>query len=375
MRIALPATTDYWVNDVRGDPIFVVTAQANAGMVRMLPELLSEIRKLVGRRRVTVVFDRGGWCFKLFRDILSAGFNLLTYRKAPFPRVRLKAFKKHTATLGGRHVKYYLADQNIRLKGGLCLRQVTRLSPGGHQTPILTSRRDLSAAVVAFRMFERWRQENFFKYLRAEFALDALVDYDVEPDDATREIPNPARKAINDRLRDATEQMNRLSAELGLREAVNMDDLRAFAKRTKSRADGLIEALGEVIKLKRERAKIPARVPVGAVKAEVIKLDTERKHLTNLLKMVAYQAESDLVRLLAPHYQRVEEEGRTLVQNALASAADIQVCNDELRITLAPLSSPHRSRAIAALCRELNLRRVAYPGTRLTLQWFVHGAE
>jgi hypothetical protein len=218
-------------------------------------------------------------------------------------------------------------------------------------------------------MFERWRQESLFKYLRAEFALDALVDYDVEPDDATREIPNPARKAINDRLRDATEHKNRLRAELGLNEAVNMDDLQAFARRTKSRADGLIEALGKVIKLKRERAKIPARVPVCAVKAEVIKLDTERKHLTNLLKMVAYQAESDLVRL------RVEEEGRTLVQNALASAADIQVCNDELRITLAPLSSPHRSRAIAALCRELNLRRVAYPGTGLTLPWFVHGAE
>ena len=159
--------------------------------------------------------------------------------------------------------------------------------------------------------------------------------------------------------------MDRLRAELGLNEAVTMDDLQAFAKRTKSRADGLIEALGKVIKLKRERAKIPARVPVGAVKAEVIKLAPERKHLTNLLKMVAYQAESDLVRLVAPHYQRVEDEGRTLIQNALASAADIEVCNDELRITLAPLSSPHRSRAIAALCDELNLRRVAYPGTRL----------
>ena len=36
----------------------------------------------------------------------------------------------------------------------------------GHQTPILTSRRDLGAAHVAYRMFDRWRQENFFKYLR-----------------------------------------------------------------------------------------------------------------------------------------------------------------------------------------------------------------
>jgi hypothetical protein len=307
--------------------------------------------------------------------MLRAGFDLLTYRKAPFRRVRLKDFEQHAATIQGRQVSYYLADQNVRLKGGLCLRQVTRLSPGGHQTPILTSRRNLSAVVIAFRMFERWRQENFFKYLRDEFALDALVDYAVEPDDATREIPNPARKAINQRLRDAIAQLNGMKAHHGLDDTMNMNDLQAFARRNKSRADGLLKALGKVIKLKCERAKIPARVPVGAVKAEVIKLDTERKHLTNLLKMVAYQAESDLVRLLESHYRRAEDEGRTLIQNALASAADIRVGNDELHIALAPLSSPHRSRAIAALCRGLNARRVVFPGTRLTLRWSVKGVE
>ena len=40
-------------------------------------------------------------------------------------------------------------------------------------------------------MFERWRQENFFKYMREEFLLDALVDYRIEPEDPTRTIPIP----------------------------------------------------------------------------------------------------------------------------------------------------------------------------------------
>jgi hypothetical protein len=34
----------------------------------------------------------------------------------------------------------------------------------------------------------------------------------------------------------------------------------------------------------------------------MVKLSTERKHLTNVLKMVAYQTESDLVELIRPHY-------------------------------------------------------------------------
>jgi hypothetical protein len=38
--------------------------------------------------------------------------------------------------------------------------------------------------------------------------------------------------------------------------------------------------------------------------------------------MVAYQAESDLVRLIQPHYRRADQEGRTLIQSALASPAD-----------------------------------------------------
>ena len=54
------------------------------------------------------------------------------------------------------------------------------------------------------------------------------------------------------------------------------------------------------MRLEARRNKIPKRVPVQAVTDEpVVKLAPERKHLTNLVKMVAYQAESDLIRLVA----------------------------------------------------------------------------
>jgi hypothetical protein len=49
----MPATSDYWVNDTAGDPLFVVTAEANAGLVKMLPGILQEVRLLLGKRRVT----------------------------------------------------------------------------------------------------------------------------------------------------------------------------------------------------------------------------------------------------------------------------------------------------------------------------------
>ena len=377
MRLARPATSDYWVNDAQGDPLFVVTAEANAGLAKMLPPLLAEIRELVGERRVTVVFDRGGWSPKLFQDVLAQGFDLLTYRKGAFPRVPKRLFRKLAEKIDGREVAYTLADRGIRLLGGrLRLRQVTRLSEDGHQTPVVTSRRDLSAVQVAFRMFERWRQENFFKYLREEYALDALVEHAVEEADGARDVPNPAWESLTAEIHSAREEVERASAIYGIDAFANPEQVRRTMRGFKiAHAEGgraIGAALDRLAKLEARRAKVPRRVPVkDVIEGAVVKLAPERQHLSNVLKMVAYQAESDLVRRVRPHYRRAEQEGRTLITTALASAADIDVTADELRVTLGPMSSLHRSRAVAALCEELNREPVRFPGTRLQLRFAV----
>jgi len=381
MRISLPATSDYWVNDSAGDPLFVVTAEANAGLVKMLPIILGQVRALVGKRRVTVVFDRGGYSPKLFQQILAADFDLLTYRKGRSPRIPRTRFQPRRTGCGGRTVSYVLADQEVRLlKGKLRLRQVTRLMDNGHQTPILTSRRDLPAAQVAYRMFERWRQENFFKYLREEYALDALVEYAAVPDDPTREVPNPAWAAVDAQLRQAQAHLDRLQAEYGLEALTNLEDqrrtMRGFKTAHGKLGQKIWNAWQRVLQLEKRRAAVPRRVPVQAVTEKpVVKLAPERKHLTNLIKMVAYQAESDLLRLVAPHYRRADQEGRTLLQAALASAADLEVTPTELRVTLAAQSSPHRTRAIAALCEKLNQTKTIFPGCQLRLHYAIRDAS
>jgi len=376
MRISMPATTDYWVNDAEGEPLFVVTTEAHKGMVKMLPVILKDVRELVGERRVTIVFDRGGWSPTLFKKLITDGFDIMTYRKGRFRRVSKKHFREHRAVIDGRKVAYTLADRGIRLKNGLRLRQVTRPSDDGHQTPVVTSRRDLLAVEVAYRMFNRWRQENFFKYLREEYALDVLVDYDTEPADATRDVPNPARKALNAELRKAYVEFATLAAAYGLEAATNRESLRrtmrGFKIANSKLSRSLQKADEKINALEKKRRSVPTRVPVkDVVGGEVIKLSVERKHLTNLFKMVAYQAESDLLRLLTPHYKRAEDEGRTLIQNALTLAGDIQVCDGELRVTLDPLSSPHRTHALAALCGQLNDTATRFPGSSLRMHFTV----
>ena len=378
MRLAMPASTDYWVNDADGEPLLVLPTEANKAMVKVLPLVLAEVRRLVGEgRRVTVVFDRGGWSPKFFRQMLADGFDILTYRKGRWRRLPVARFSLHEATFDGEHVQYHLADQEVLLLSrSLRMRQVTRRSDDGHQTPIITSRRDLAAVEVAHRMFARWKQENFFKYLREEYALDCLVDYATEQADAARLVPNPVRLKLDTEVRVARAEVERVVAEYGLEAFENREDLRrtmrGFKIANAIMGRRVLAALKKVADLERKRSGVPARVPVRqVVGAEVVKLAVDRKHLTDLLKMVAYQAESELVRLVAPHLERSEDEGRTLVQNALTLAGDLEVTASELRVHLEPLSSPRRTRALAALCEAVNATGTRFPGSRLLLRFDV----
>ena len=50
-----------------------------------------------------------------------------------------------------------------------------------------------------------------------------------------------------------------------------------------------------------QRSNVPKRVEIRELNERaVVKLATERKHLTDIIKMVAYQVESDLLALLRP---------------------------------------------------------------------------
>lgn len=377
-HLAMPATTDYWINDRGGDPLLLITADVNSSLAKAFPDLLRQVRETIGERKVTIVFDRGGWSPKLFRGMIEKGFDILTYRKGKSRLIDVRRFVRRHAKIDGCRVSYDLHDQPVRfLKGKLRLRQITRLCEDGkHQTQIITSRWDLRDIEVAYRMFERWRQENFFKYMREEFLLDALVDYRIEADDPTRTIPNPQRRALDKEVRAARAELAKIEREFGAAAADNTEQhrptMRGFKIAHGKLGKQLRTARERVNKLIEKRRDVPTRVEIRDLSDRaVVKLATERKHLTDILKMLAYQAESDLLSLLRPHYLRAEQEGRTLLHELFAAAGDIKVTPNELQITLAPLSSPHRTRAATALCELLDQTATVFPGTSLRVRFAV----
>jgi len=234
----------------------------------------------------------------------------------------------------------------------------------------------LGAELARFRVAARWKQENCFKHLREECLLDALADYQVEPDDPTRTVPNPERRALDQDVRSARAEVAKLEQAYGAAAADNPEErrptMRGFKIAHGEIGKPLRAARQRLAELLTRRRETPQRVEVGDLSdGAVVRLATERKHLTNLIKMVAYQAESDLLALLRPHYARSEDEGRTLLHELFGAAADIEVTDTELRVTVCPLSSPHRTVAAQALCEALTATATVFPGSRLTMRFSV----
>ena len=205
LKFPAPATVETWVCDAAGDPLLVVMAQPAASLAAELRRLIPELRDMVGDdRRVLVGFDRGGWSATLFADLHAAGFDTLTWRKGATADIDEALFAEHTHTdEHGRHHTWRLADTRVELpitdgpRAGevFAMRQISLFDAAAtRQMHILTTRRDLSAAEIRYRMGSRWRQENHYRYARMHFDLDSHDTYRAGQDDPTRMVPNPAKK-------------------------------------------------------------------------------------------------------------------------------------------------------------------------------------
>lgn len=241
---------------------------------------------------------------------------------------------------------------------------------------MVTTRHDLAIEVVACRMFERWIQENFFRYMRQQFALDALVTYAVEPADPERTVPNPQRTVLETALAEARAALKAMEHAYGQKALANPEGRRPTMRGFKIAHGELGRRIrahqAQCRELQARLAALPQQAPVKEVVDEpaIVQLAPEAKHLTDTIKMVAYRAETALVRCLAPHYAKTEDEGRALVREMLLSSADIVPNPEEhhLLVRLHSLASPRSNEAPAKLCDTLNALELLYPGTTLTLR-------
>jgi transposase len=391
LKFPAPATVETWVTDAAGDPLLVVMAEPGASLASELRRLIPQLRAMVGDdRRVLVGFDRGGWSPTLFADLDAAGFDTLTWRKGPTADIaeHLFAERTHTDEHGRTHT-WELADTDVELeitdgprKGQtFAMRQITLHDrPRARQMHILTTRGDLTAAEVRYRMGSRWRQENHYRYARLHFDLDSHDTYQAGDDDADRMVPNPAKKTAYAQVEKARRTMHSAQhtakAELlaahspkpGTTVVLTNTMINTINTDLHAAQTALDAALAA-------HQAIPARLPLAEVNPGQQVLDTETKLIHHAIRIAAYNTAQTLARTILTDtgYSRAADEAHTLIRTALAGSGDIipDPANNTLHIRLDPLPAPRHTAAIAELCQVLNDTNTVYPGTNLTLRYSI----
>lgn len=383
-RMPLPGIVQYFVNDLDGRPLLVVAEDVRGNLAKSLPSVIAAVRKVVGDRPFTVIFDRGGYDGQLFTWLVEQGLDFITYQRG---EVHLDdhLFARREVRWDGQRVRFYIAEDTFSVGDSGPWRRVVIRTPG-HQRPILTSLAPnaVPAARVGALMLTRWRQENFFKYARAHLGLDVLTTYAAETA-VDHEVPNPAVKASTAELKRLRTTAQKLRAALGRAVVLDTDQpptrdrhntkARRTPHVTPTTRAALIRQLQtlevQIVEIRSQLRTLPARVPLSSLGPLPQVPQLERKLITDVIKIAAYNAQSWLADRLARHYTNTNDVRDLLRSFAELSGTLVHEPDSGLRICLQPPDLPLHRRALAGLCADLNRAQPVFPGTDRRLYYDV----
>ncbi len=402
-RLALPAAVGDWVQALGGAPLLCLHRQVDDGMVREIwSGIVPQLRQLgllpeepgaaTSEPRLTLVFDREGWSPQLFRELRALGIAVVSWRKGtpierwPESEFRAAAIPLRTP-LGAATLEGQLAEREVDLGAHCRVREIRfwierRLRGTGksgqdrqprewadqpresqRQPALVTTHPSLAAEQVAGLLRSRWTQENFFKYMRAEFGLDSLPEHALVDVDEQAWVLNPAWRAIDKALKQARNQVGHLRRKRALELTAKTDAARQLDAQI-----GACDKLVEGFVLARQVADKHMRAGALPEEEKLQALPAPLRQLMQTLRMLAYRAETAMAAALAPQLD-TPETARSLLKALFRSEASLlpDPAAGTLTVRLLHQASRAQDAALAPLLAELNRTRTVFPGTQLRL--------
>jgi hypothetical protein len=387
-KLCLRATTDYWVNAMDGQPFFMINKAVDPGLLKVLEqEIIPRLERDVPNQpslfeqeentlvpRFSLIFDREGYSPGFFARMWKKRIACLTYHKYPGEDWPQSEFCEYQVKLiSGHEVTMHLAERGTFLGSGIWVREIRKLTKTGHQTSIVSTDylRDLTK--TAATMFARWSQENFFKYMRENYSLDALGDYSTEDIPESTPVVCPLYREADRDVRNMAAQLGRKKCqcnEIVLCDEIAPDKVIAYEEQKQALLEEIRDMEETLEELKECRRNTPKHVKFGDLPPEdrFRKLGMKSKYFIDTVKMIAYRAETAMANILR-RSMRHQDEARSLLRSLYATEADLLPDYDHSTLTVR-LHQPANNcsaQTIKKLCRELNEARTKFPGTELRL--------
>ncbi len=398
-KLCLRGTTHYWINDALGQPFFVVERPIDHGLLEVLrndvvPRLLRDVprqptpEELTAdpyRYRFVILFDREGYSPEFFREMWQTHrIACTTYHKYPKGDWPEGEFVDTPMTLPtGETVSMKLAERGSRIGDrhtGLWVREVRKLTASGHQTSLISTAYDQAAWRNAAGLFSRWSQENFFRYAMQHFAVDLLSEYGTEKiPDTNRPVVNPARRELDTQRRAVQSRLTQRRARyaaLTMHPETDPHEVLLWERQKAELVEDIEQLEHQLEDVKQRQQKTPTHVTWDDLPQDTKceRLAPGRKRLLDTVKMIAYRAETGLVRVLREALSR-EDDARSLVQDLFTMSADLapDAGRGLLEVRVHPAPNPRFNRALAHLMKHLNASETPYPGTKLKLVYSLVG--
>ena len=387
-RLCLRATTDYWINAMDGQPFVFVNKEVDPGLLATLrsdlvpwletnapasAQMQQRLRDDPRQHRFTLVFDREAYSPEFFAAMRLQHIAILTYHKYPGEDWPVEEFAASSVRLAsGEEVTMKLAERGTRLSNHLWVREVRKLSEGGHQTSILSTNYQADYTLLAVSMFARWSQENFYKYMRQHYSLDRLAEYGTEPVPDPIQTVNPAWRKLHAQIRTQGEKRRRQLALFGALDLSGLAEKEVDGfEQKQGQLQEVIEDLDRQIQqLKAQRQQTPHHIAVKDLPESdrFSRLLTERKHFIDTIKLIAYRAETSMASLLRDKLSRADD-ARALLRQIYDTEVDLipDLEKKTLTVRLHHLTQAAHDEAVRYLCDQLNATDTLFPDTELKL--------
>jgi len=382
-KLCLHGTTEFWVNDQSGMPLMVINAELNEKLKEAIEIAIVKLKKEIKPKEnqgentplFTMIFDRESYEPAWFKKLWTVHkVAIITYRKNVKDKWDENWFKSQEMQVLGNDVTMLLCERGIALNDQW-FREIRRRTSSGHQTSILTTHPLLEMDQIAIKMFSRWTQENFFKYLIENYDFDKMIEYGTQPCLYKKTIPNPKYRKLTYQLKKLNEKKVRLEAKAYQKIHEEPNSTIDALESKMSKVSGLLEKINdyeqEIGIIQQDRKGLLSRITISQMPEEerYDKLKTESKKFKNAIIMIAYRAETSLYNIIKSFYKGHQNDGRMLVKRILASEANMapDYSKQTLTITLHSLATPRDNEAVNKLCQLLTDSQVVYPGTNLRM--------
>ena len=425
LRLAMRATTDYYVCDKLGQPFFSISKSISGSMIEVIktdivPRLENDVPNQPDQEallndpflhKFMLVYDRECYSPDFMIDMWEKRIACCTYNKyvrEPWPEIEFSAYEieneygekeiiqlaERLILLEGNETEYLpepisviefeettegkkvkITKKRTKKKRQIWVREIRKIRDHGNQTSILTTNYKLSVDLIGVYMFARWCQENFFKYAMKHFGLDMIISYFFKDVSDTDELVNPARRVLEKQIRSKNGKLKHLESKFGNLHYNNELNERQFAGFNSKKAqlqEDISIYRNQIVELKANRDEIPAKIRfVDLPDEEKFKgVHNERKQLVDTIKLIASRSEIALASIIKK-YMAKPKEARALMEQFYKSTADLKVDyeNNLLNVRIHRQATVHEDIILSKLCDYLNETETTFPCSDLKLQY------